>query len=237
MKQSDLVILCSTKNKNIEEFQIQMLDSFVQTTPEECKLLIIENNSNENCYKTWKNYVLSKKQNFIFSQTDFNLSKLYNEGYKITKNEYIMYANSDLIFHENWYYNLLNWFDIINNLYVISPFTKIYNSDWSLSGAYRKDLTLKNEFFETPCIPGWFYCFKRKNSYTWDEKIKAHFQDNDFINHLVRLQKADPSIKSGIAYNSRVDHLIGMTYKNFQQDYFFNEGKEIMKQKWGENFI
>lgn len=237
MKKSDVIILCSTKNKNIEEFQIQMIDSFTENTPEDCKLLIIENNSEQTSHKRFKDYVLSKKQNFIFSKTEFNLSKLYNEGYNITNNEFVMYGNSDLIFYKDWYFNLLNWFDKINNLYVISPFTKIYNEDWNLSGAYRKNLTLKDEFFETSCIPGWFYCFKRNNSYIWDERIKAHFQDNDFINYLVNLQKKDPTIKSGIAYNSRVDHLIGMTYKNFQQDYFYLEGKEIMRQKWGENHI
>lgn len=242
MKKSDLIILCSTKNKKIEEFQVQMLDSFIETTPEECKLLIIENNSEENSHKTWKNYVFSKKQNFIYSKIDFNLSKLYNEGYKITNNEYLMYANSDIIFYENWYYNLLNWFDKINNLYVISPLTKINNLDLNFIETFRKnlilkDLTLKEEFSETIWIPGWFYCFKRNNSYVWDERIKAHFQDNDFINYLFNLQKLNPLIKSGIACNSRVDHLNGMTYKYYQQDYLYNEGKKIMEEKWGIDFI
>ena len=41
-KLSDIVVLCSTRNEKVEEFQIQMIDSFVQNTPEECKLLIVE---------------------------------------------------------------------------------------------------------------------------------------------------------------------------------------------------
>ncbi len=66
MKKSDIIILCSTRNEKIEEFQIQMMDSFIENTPEECKLCIIENNSQEETYKRWKNYVQSKNKNFSF---------------------------------------------------------------------------------------------------------------------------------------------------------------------------
>ena len=91
---SDIVVLCSTRNEKVEEFQIQMIDSFVQNTPEECKLLIVENNSDEVNHRRWKDYVKTKGQNFIYSNTEYNMSKLYNEGTKLTNNEYIMYANS-----------------------------------------------------------------------------------------------------------------------------------------------
>ena len=69
---SDIVVLCSTRNEKVEEFQIQMIDSFVQNTPEECKLLIVENNSDEVNHRRWKDYVKTKGQNFIYSNTEYN---------------------------------------------------------------------------------------------------------------------------------------------------------------------
>jgi hypothetical protein len=149
MKKSDIIVLCSTRNDKIEEFQIQMIDSFVKNTPEECKLCIIENNSTEETHKRWKDYVKSKNQNFVFSKTEYNMNKLYNEGTSLTNNEYVMYANSDILFYADWYYNLLNWFDNIDNLFVISPFTKAFDWDINAAGVYRNDTSLKNIFFDT----------------------------------------------------------------------------------------
>ena len=233
-KFSDIIVLCSTRNKKVEEFQIQMIDSFVQNTPEECKLLIVENNSNESLHNIWKNYVKSKGQNFIFSKTEYNMSKLYNEGTNLTYNEYVMYSNSDLLFYPEWYYNLLNWFDVINDLFVISPFTKTYDWEDLDSGVYRKDVTLKNHFHDTPYMPGWFYCLKRSSNYIWDERFRAHYQDNDFVLTVENMRSKNVNIKSGIAYNSRVDHIGGRTYKNVEQDYFNLEGKVAMIEKWGK---
>ena len=185
-------MLCSTRNKKVEEFQIQMIDSFVQNTPEECKLLIVENNSNESSHNIWKDYVKSKGQNFIFSKTEYNMSKLY--------------------------YNLLNWFDVINDLFVISPFTKTYDWENFDSGVYRKDVTLKNHFHDTTHIPGWFYCFKRSSNYKWDERFKAHYQDNDFVLTVEKMRNKNVNIKSGIAYDS------------FR--YFYQEGPILFLSFW-----
>ena len=69
---------CSTRNEKIEEFQVEMIDSFVKNTPDECKLWMIENNSDSDSHSRFKDYVQSKKQNFVYMPFDFNLSKLYN---------------------------------------------------------------------------------------------------------------------------------------------------------------
>lgn len=235
IKHSDIVVLCSTRNKKVEEFQIQMIDSFVANTPEECKLLIIENSSEPETHNVWKDYVISKKQNFVFSNSGFNINKLYNEGTKLTNNEYIMYSNSDILFYPDWYYNLLGWFDRIDNLFVISPFTKAFDWDENPNGVYRRDTTILDEFYDTIHIPGWFYCFQRKTNYIWDERFKAHYQDNDFVFTVEKLRNENPFLRSGIAYNSRVDHMGGKTAMNVVQDYFNFEGKEYMIEKWGRS--
>ena len=153
MKTSDIIVLCSTKNEKIEEFQVEMIDSFVKNTPDECKLWMIENNSDSDSHSRFKDYVQSKKQNFVYMPFDFNLSKLYNEGAKLCNNEYIMYANSDLIFQPDWYYNLIDWFDTINNLFVVSPFTKAFGWTPPLFSTYRIDVTPKKIFIDTIHIP------------------------------------------------------------------------------------
>ena len=233
MKFSDLIILCSTRNKKIEDFQVEMLDSFIKHTPPECKLLVIENNSDISMYKHWKNYVEDKGHFFTYADGEMNMNKFYNIGTNLTIRDYIIYASSDIIFYENWYYNLLNWFDVVDNLYVISPFTKAFESDVNAAGVYRHDTSIKHEFFDTVHIPGWFYAFKRNTNHIWDEKFKAHFQDSDLVYTVDKLRKENPNIKSGIAYNSRVDHMGGKTAANTIQDYFFEDGKQQLFKKWG----
>ena len=83
-------------------------------------------------------------------------------------------------------------------------------------------------------VPGWFYCLKRSSNYIWDERFRAHYQDNDFVLTVEKMRSKNVNIKSGIAYNSRVDHMGGRTYKNVEQDYFNLEGKVAMIEKWGK---
>jgi hypothetical protein len=236
MKYSDIIMPCSTRNEKIEEFQVEMIDSFVKNTTDECKLWIIENNSDSDSYSRFKDYVQSKKQNFVYMPFDFNLSKLYNEGAKLCNNEYIMYANSDLIFQPDWYYNLIDWFDTINNLFVVSPFTKAFGWTPPLFSTYRIDVTPKKIFIDTVNIPGWFYCLKRSSNYKWNENIKAHYQDDDFALNLNNMKQNDPSITSGIVYNSRVDHFGGRTHMHANQDYYSNDGLNEIISKWGSSW-
>ena len=84
-------------------------------------------------------------------------------------------------------------------------------------------------------MPGWFYCFQRRTNYIWDERFKAHYQDNDFVLTVEKMRNENSQLKSGIAYNSRVDHMGGKTSMNVVQDYFNPEGKEHMIQKWGRS--
>ena len=71
-------------------------------------------------------------------------------------------------------------------------------------------------------------------NYICDERFSSHYQDNDFVLSLEKMKKENCNLKSGIAYNSRVDHMGGRTYKNVKQDYFNLEGKNEMIKKWGK---
>jgi len=145
MKTANIIILCSTKNEKIEQFQIEMIDSFVRNTPEEGSMLVMENNSTYESHKRWKNYVESKNQQFIYVNGEFNMNRFYNIGISITQKEYIMCCSSDLIFYPEWYQNLLSWYDKIDNLFVTTPFAKVINNeDWpeiqNDCSVYRKNL-------------------------------------------------------------------------------------------------
>lgn len=239
MKTSDIIVLCSTKNERIEQFQIEMIDSFCENTPNEGKMLVIENNSTSEQHQRWKNYVESKNQKFIYLDGEFNMNRFYNIGTTITQNEYIMYCGSDIIFYENWYENLLSWYDKIPNLFTTTPFAKAF--DWDNSpelnqdkSVYRKNITYTDKFIDTIHIGGWFGCFPRKFNWIWDEKFKAHYQDADMVNTLRQMRNEDPSLITGIAYNSRVDHIVGGTAKNSNDvDYYTLQGREEMIKKWG----
>ncbi len=230
MKQSDLIILSHTVNDKIFEFEKQMLESFLSNTPKECKMFVLENNSTPEQHGKWKNLVLSSNQSFYYCEEPFNMNRYYNIATKMTNNEYIFYCNSDIIFHKNWYYNLLSWFDKFPNLFTISPFTKAFEWDPNPQGVYQTNLTLRDEFFETESLPGWINCIPRKYNFVWDEIFIGHYQDNDFC-YTVSDLKQKNNYKSGIAFNSRVDHIGGATAKNCKSNYG-EGGLEKLRKKW-----
>lgn len=172
MKRSDLIILSHTVNDNIFTFQQQMLESFLKNTPSECKMFVLENNSTPEQHNKWKELVLRSKQSFYYCDEPFNMNRYYNIATKITSEEYIFYCNSDLIFYENWYTNLLQWFDKIPNLFTISPFTKAFDWDSNPQGVYQRNTLLRDEFFETESLPGWINCIPRKYNFIWDEQFE-----------------------------------------------------------------
>jgi hypothetical protein len=239
MKSADLIVLCHTVNPNIFKFQKQMLESFLKNTPVECKMLVVENNSTPMQHKDWKELVLSSNQSFYYSDEPFNMNRYYNIATKMTNNEYIIYCNSDLIYHEMWYQNLIEWFDIINNLAVITPFAKAFENDnapeiLNETSVYRKNLNYVDRFIDTVHLGGWFGCFTRKLNWRWDENFKAHYQDADMVRTFMQMREEDPTIITGIAYNSRVDHMVGGTSKNTSGvDYYTADGRKQMIKKWG----
>ena len=239
MKTSDIIVLCSTKNERIEQFQIEMIDSFVKNTPNEGNMLVIENNSTYDSHKRWKDYVESKKQKFVYLDGEFNMNRFYNIGTSMTHNEYIMYCSSDIVFHEKWHENLLSWYDKIDNLFVTTPFAKAF--DWDNSpevlcetSVYRKKLDYIDKFVDSIHLGGWFGCFPRKFNWVWDEKFKAHYQDADMVNTIREIRNDNATLITGVAYNSRIDHMVGGTAKNSEtSDYYTLQGREEMIKKWG----
>ena len=240
MKTSNIIVLCSTKNEKIEQFQIEMIDSFVKNTPNEGSMLVIENNSTYEAHKRWKNYVESKNQQFLYVNGEFNMNRFYNIGTAITQKEYIMYCSSDLLFYPQWYENLLSWYDKIDNLFVATPFAKVVNNEEWIEvendySVYRKNIDYVDRFIDTIHIGGWFSCFPRKFNWTWDEKFKAHYQDADMVLTIEKMRKKDATLITGCAYNSRVDHLVGATAVNSPNaDYYTLSGREEMIKKWGK---
>jgi hypothetical protein len=238
MKTATVITLCCTQNKKVEDFQVNMLDSFIKNTPPECKLLVIENNSQNEQHAVWKDYVKSKGQEFVFIDEEFNMNKYYNDGTKMSNGEYVMYTNSDLLYHENWYENLISWYDKIDNLFSITPFSKALDWDDSYDvlydrSVYRKNLEYKTEFYDTIHLGGWFCCFPRTANWIWDENFKAHYQDADFVKSLEREAIVNKKV-CGVALNSRVDHLLGLTAKNTDgNNYYTMEGRIEMVKKWG----
>jgi hypothetical protein len=231
MKKADLIVLSHTVNENIFQFQQEMLMSFLKNTPSECKMFVLENNSTPEQHFKWKELVLSSGQSFYYCDEPFNMNHYYNIATRMTENEYIFYCNSDLIYHEGWYVNLLEWFDKIPNLFTVSPFTKAFDWDLNPQGVYQINTSLRNEFFETESLPGWINCIPRKYNFIWDEQFVGHYQDGDFCYTVADMKQKNQEIHSGIAYNSRVDHIGGATSRNCTDSFGYGGFKKL-KEKW-----
>lgn len=74
--EAEIIVLCSTRNAAVERMQREMLDSFLATTPDRCRILFVENSSAPEEHLGWKRHVEANGQRFVFSESGFAMNRI-----------------------------------------------------------------------------------------------------------------------------------------------------------------
>lgn len=183
---------------------------------------------------------------FIFTvwpKEEFNYNRFLNLGYAASRewwlgsflddffgenneNKFVVIANNDLIFHENWLISLISGLED-NNLDSVSPlslgwqFHQNYNHEWRVHRGWG----IGYEF----C--GWCLMFKKDvydKLYPLDERFEFFCQDNDIA---LRMQKK--GMIHALISNSFVTHLVSQSHKTIGNNFrrFTNEMIDKFNQK------
>jgi len=188
-----VVFLTLTKSEELYNMTLDCIKSLKKSeTNIAFEIILIESN---------KDYLMSdyKYPDFvkvIVPDESFNFHKYLNIGIKQSTCDYIALCNNDLIFHENWFSEILKIADSDNSILSFSPARDInvkYSSNYGLGYKVRTH------------IMGWCIVADKKlfNKIGFlDETFDFYYADNDYAMTL-----KSKNIKHAVVFNSKVEHL------------------------------
>ncbi|MGV8995183.1 MAG: glycosyltransferase family 2 protein [Flavobacterium sp.] len=188
------VILAMTTSEELFDMTLCCINSLVDSEPDiSIEIIVVE--SNKNYYSSefqYPDFVI-----VIVPDGDFNFHKFLNVGIKASVGDFIALCNNDLLFHENWFKEILK--------------VKSYNPTiLSFSPNEKNEIFFGNKLYEIGHkvqlhIKGWCLVAERstfiKIDYL-DELFDFYYADNDYSMTLMM-----HNIKHAIVYNSYVEHL------------------------------
>lgn len=192
--QLSVVILAMTTNEELYKMTSHCVESFLENTHDiSFEIIIVESNKNysESEFK-YPDFV-----KVIIPDSPFNFHKFLNIGIKQSKGEYIALCNNDLIFHKNWFTEILKVAHKHPSIKSFSP-----NSTNSPLGA-DKDFEIGHKV--QTHVKGWCLIVKSEVFPTinyLDDTFDFYYADNDYAMSL-----KTHNIKHAIVYTSYVEHL------------------------------
>lgn len=166
----------------------------------------------------------------------FSIGRYWNYGAQNSTEEFICYANADVVFFPGWLDHIRQAFAATGDRYcTIQPYSWHPTEQGKIN--YQVQIPLEPKLVECDhpsCHAG---VWRRRSGYVWDEGYSVSEDDCDFWMYM-RYHK----LKAAIHYGSRVDHLIGQIRgakgdtgdsKDAAGNDLFNVNRERLRAKWG----
>lgn len=189
-----VVILSMTNNADFFKMTVNCIDSLLSAELEVSKeVIVVESN---------KNYYNSKWQypdfvKVIVPDSNFNFHKFLNIGINASSGEFVALCNNDLIFHKDWFSEILK---ISNNNPEIKSFSPSeFFYDKPLYSNFEIGYKVRSQ------IKGWCLVAERRifpQIGYLDELFDFYFADNDYAMTLMV-----NNVKHAVVYTSYVEHL------------------------------
>lgn len=157
------------------------------------EIIVIESNKNYNT----GNFKYPDFVKVIIPDSNFNFHKFLNIGIKASVGEFVALCNNDLIFHKNWFSEIVKISVNHPHIKSFSP-SEIFNdknSERNFEVGYKVQQQIKGW-----CLVVEHSVFPRINYL--DELFDFYYADNDYSMSLMM-----KNIKHAIVYNSYVEHL------------------------------
>lgn len=168
----------------------------------------------------------------VIPNEDFNYNKFLNIGLKYSTSDWVIIANNDVIFTQNWFTNLMD-FQSKNPQYLsLSP----YEPNWHIEKGMHKTASHYAGYRTSYEITGWCIVIHRSvidKCELFDEQFKFWYQDNDYA-ETIRHAK----IQHALVTNSRVYHDISKSYDTMSAEKLHemtHAQTQIFYKKWPQN--
>lgn len=211
----DIVMIVYSKSNRLIEMTKKAISSLHESETDHSFNLILlesgdyEDGRYENC-------------TYIKPNLEFNYHRFMNFGLKYCTNEFVGLANNDLVFHKNWFSNILEYAN--GELKDVKSF-----SAWNSHGNWHNNhiTDMKDYYVEYGVgvyLTGWFLLLKREilDTITLKEDVNFWFSDNTYQDELIKYH-----IKHALIRNSVVDHITSATL-------FTHDGPTIVSLTHGQ---
>lgn len=215
-----VIILSKTITKKIFDTTINCIKSLQDSEnfkKGDLEIILIESNA-----KFATQFTYPKEVTVILPKQPFGFHAFLNIGIKASNKKFIALCNNDLIFHKNWFTEILIVASERKDILSFSPIDP------------RKELdTFQGNFVEgykvTQHIKGWCLVCKKELFEIYgvlDTQFKFYYSDNDYALSLIYY-----NIKHAVVSNSKVTHLHKVTTVEISntKDAFFEKLKNDVK--------
>lgn len=234
--QADIIFLSNTVN--IKQYgNTQRAINTLRLSEKDVDFNIIVVETNVDYLKQGFSYYGCK---VITIDEEFNYNRFLNFGLKECINDWIIVANNDVIFTQNWFSKIIN-FDKSNPGYgMFCPYEPNWHRDKKkLSLTTGQLIDGKKEFYEgyrtSFEITGWCIVFKKdtlNRCSLFDERFKFWYQDNDLSMTL-----QSKGIKNALVTKSKVYHMVSQSYDTIPSEKkkaMMEDQLKIFNEKWGK---
>ncbi len=194
------VILANTKDESSYRMTINCITSLIDSlqTIGHTQILLIESNPNydRGLYKYPKEVQVVETKD-----SSFNFHRNLNRGLEKSEGEYIAFCNNDLMFHEDWFTQILS----IAEDKSLKAFSPVDPKEPKLPHRVTSNFEYMEGYEIQKFFKGW--CFVVRSSVfrttgNFDERFNFYFADNDFIMTLKKYH-----LRHVAVMNSKVEHL------------------------------
>lgn len=238
----DIIFVCYNNKEDIE----RCFSSLERTTPSFKSVILIDNNSDKqtlNAISIYKSIL--KKGTFLFHRNDENLgyAKALNQGIKLSSSPFLVFANLDIEFMENWLPPLI---EQLKDPTVAFAGPKIYDSNGRLNscgiggteekrfhrGWGKKDRGQYDKTEEVISLSGALFASRRDifdKIGPFDENFFLYFEETEMH---IRARRA--GYKIIYTPESRIIHYLGRSPKSKKEmQEWFRESESYFNKKLG----
>jgi GT2 family glycosyltransferase len=221
------VILSNTINESIFEMTKHCLATLIDSEKENrnltIEIILVESNSQ---YKA-NGFSYSDAIKIITPKIKFNFHKFLNIGIEAASGSFIALCNNDLIFHADWFSEMLKVKETNPEIASFSPYDKTSNK-------LSEKLILNNDFVKgyelQRQMTGWCFVVDKevfKKIGKLDEKFNFYYADNDYTMCLRKY-----NIQHALICKSFVTHLGGkVTEEVVKTNLEFNSSFDYNRKK------
>lgn len=224
----DVIILSLCKDKEIYQMNLNCIESLITSEKNHYfNIMLIESNKDFDKLGFSYNHPNVK---IITPEEAFNYNAFLNIGIAKAKSEFIVAANNDLIFKENWFSEILKAQENFPELHSFCPYDP--DNEAALADNHTNEVLFGYRLRKE--MVGWCIVFDRRVLEVmpqFDEDFSYYFQDNDYANEMRK-----SNMLHGRVMSSHVVHLGSETSKvndEFSYEHRGTGDEKVFINKWG----
>ncbi len=233
---------------NQKDVTQEFLTSIGESIPKAVEIIIIDNNSDKMTREFLRSYSRSTSNVVLISNSEnLGFPKAINQGMKISRGEYIVIANNDIILTENWLQKMILHAERSPEIGIVGPVSNRVSGYQKLKAVdyenieqmreFAENLSKENEgkYFEFPRVA--FLCALIKREVIekiggLDEQFTpGNYEDDDYC---LRAQLA--GFKTVIALDVFIHHYGSKSFTADGEEKYqnlLNKNKKKFLEKWG----